>query len=129
MRLKVYNPGGLNRKHLDDRFGNAIVQRRTHYAAADKLKIIDTIEKMMADKNLFQNKACKVLQVRDTQVLRWRANPASIEEAARQRRCLCMKAQWDVGMPSLRSWCLLWTSGVGRGYLSRAYASSARPPT
>ncbi len=71
MRLKVYNPGSLNCKRLDNRFGNAIVQRRTHYAAADnKLKIIHTVEKMMAEENLFQNQACEVLQVRDTQVLR-----------------------------------------------------------
>jgi hypothetical protein len=71
MRLKVYNPGGLNCKRLDDRFGNAIVQCRTHYATTDKLKIIDSIEKIMAEENLFQNQACEVLQVRDTQVLRW----------------------------------------------------------
>ncbi len=86
MRLKAYNPGGLNRKHLDDRFGNAIVQCRTHYAAADKLKIIDAVEKMMAKENLFQNQACEVLQVHDTQVLRWHANCASIEEVARPEK-------------------------------------------
>jgi hypothetical protein len=45
IRLKVYNPGSLNRKRLDNRFGNAIIQRCTHYAAADKLKIIDAVEK------------------------------------------------------------------------------------
>jgi hypothetical protein len=86
MRLKVYNPVSLNCKCLNNRFGNAIVQRCTHYAAADKLKIIDTMEKMMAKENLFQNQACEVLQVRDTQVLRWQANCALIEEAARPEK-------------------------------------------
>jgi hypothetical protein len=45
MRLKVYNPGGLNRKRIDNRHDNAIVQRRAYYSAADKLKIIAAVDK------------------------------------------------------------------------------------
>jgi hypothetical protein len=69
MRLKVYNPGGLNCKRIDNRFNNAIVLHRTHHSAANKLKIVAAIDKMMAKENLFQNQACKVLQIRDCQVL------------------------------------------------------------
>ncbi len=69
MRLKVYNLGSINHKRIEDRFGNAL--RCTHYSAANKLKIIATIVKMMAEENLFQNQTCDVLQVRDSQVLRW----------------------------------------------------------
>jgi hypothetical protein len=83
MRLKVYNLGGLNCKSIDNRFDNAIVLHRTHYSAADKLKIVAAIDKMMAEEHLRQNQACKVLQVRDPQVLRWHANCALLEEVAR----------------------------------------------
>jgi hypothetical protein len=86
MRLKAYNPGGLNRKQNDDRFDNAIVKHCAHYSAANKLKIIAAIEKMMAKEYLNQNQACKVLQVCDTQVLRWQANRASLNEAARPEK-------------------------------------------
>jgi hypothetical protein len=58
MRLKVYNPGGLNCKRIDDRFDNVIVQRRAHYSAANKLKIVAAIDKMMAEDYLKQNQAC-----------------------------------------------------------------------
>ncbi len=71
MRLKVYNPGGHNGKRIDDRFDNAIVLRCIHYLATNKLKIVTAIDKMMAEEHLRQNQACKVLQVRDSQVLRW----------------------------------------------------------
>ena len=70
MRLKVYNPGGPSCKRIGDRFDNAIVPR-IHYSAADKLKIVAAIDKMMAEKKLFQNQACDILQVCDAQVLRW----------------------------------------------------------
>jgi hypothetical protein len=86
MRLKVYNPGGLNCKRIDDRFDNAIVQHRTHYSAANKLKIVTAIDKMMAKEYLKQNQACLVLQVCDSQVLRWQANHALLEEAARPEK-------------------------------------------
>jgi hypothetical protein len=49
MRLKVYNPGGLNCKHIDDRFNNAFVLHCTHFSAANKLKIVAAIDKMMAE--------------------------------------------------------------------------------
>jgi hypothetical protein len=85
MRLKVYNPGGLSRKRIDDRFDNAIVHR-IHYSAADKLMFVTAIDKMMAKEKLFQNQACGILQVRDSQVLRWQANCALLEEAARPEK-------------------------------------------
>jgi hypothetical protein len=86
MRLKVYNLGGLNRKHIDDRFNNAIVLCRTNYSAADKLKINAAVDKMMAKEHLRQNQACKVLQVHDFQVLRWQANHALLKEATRPEK-------------------------------------------
>ncbi len=86
MRLKVYNPGGLNCKRIDDRFDNAVFLRCTHYSAANKLKILAAIDKMMAQKYLKQNQACKVLQVRDSQVLRQQANRGLLEEAARPEK-------------------------------------------
>jgi hypothetical protein len=86
MRLKVYNPGGLNCKHIDNRFDNAIVLRRTHYSAANKLKIVAAIDEMIAEEHLKQNQACKVLQVCDPQILRWQANCALLEEVARPEK-------------------------------------------
>ncbi len=71
MRLKVYNPGGLNCKRINVRFDNAIVQRRTHYSAANKLKIVATVDKMMAEEYLNQNQAGAVVQICDSQILRW----------------------------------------------------------
>jgi hypothetical protein len=91
MRLKVYNPGSLNRKRINDRFDNAFVQHLAHYSAANKLKIIATVEKMMAEEYLKQNQACEVLQVHDTQVLRWQANHASLKEAARLEKQIMHK--------------------------------------
>jgi hypothetical protein len=91
MRLKVYNPGSLNCKRINDRFDNAIVQRRAHYSAANKLKIIAAIKKMMAEEYLKQNQACEVLQVCDTQVLRWQANHALLKEAARPEKQIMHK--------------------------------------
>jgi hypothetical protein len=85
MRLKVYNPGGLSCKRIDNRLDNAII-RRIHYSAADKLKIVAAIDKMMAKEKLFQNQACDILQVCDAQILRWQANRASLEEAARPEK-------------------------------------------
>jgi hypothetical protein len=61
MRLKIYNPGGLNCKCINDRFDNAIVQRCTHYSAANKLKIVTAVDKMMAKEYLKQNQACLVI--------------------------------------------------------------------
>jgi hypothetical protein len=91
MRLKVYNPGSLNCKRIKDRFNNAIVQPRTHYSAANKLKIVAAIGKMMAEEYLKQNQACSVLQVCDSQVLRWQANRALLEEAARPEKQIMHK--------------------------------------
>jgi hypothetical protein len=91
MRLKIYNPGGLNCKRIDDRFNNAIVQYRTHYSAANKLKIVAAVDKMMAKEYLKQNQACLVLQVCDSQVLRWQANHVLLEEAARQEKPIMYK--------------------------------------
>jgi hypothetical protein len=53
MKVKVYNPGGINHKRIDDRFGKAIILHCTHYSAAAKLKIVAAIDKMMAKENLF----------------------------------------------------------------------------
>ncbi len=86
MRLKVYNPGGLNCKCIDNRFDNAIIQHRTYYSAADNLKIVAAIDKMTAEEYLKQNQACLVLQVCDSQVLRWQANCALLKEAARPEK-------------------------------------------
>ncbi len=87
MRLKVCNPGSLNCKRIDNRFDNAIVQYCTHYSAADKLKIVAAVDKMMAKEYLKQNQACVVLQVScDSQVSRWQANRALLEEAARPEK-------------------------------------------
>jgi hypothetical protein len=85
MKLKVYNLGGPSRKRIDDRFDNAIVCR-IHHSAANKLKIVAAIDKMMAKEKLFQNQACDILQVSDAQVLRWQANCALLEEAARPEK-------------------------------------------
>jgi hypothetical protein len=38
---------------------------------------------MMAEEHLKQNQACKIMQVNDSQVLRWHSNRVSLEEAAR----------------------------------------------
>jgi hypothetical protein len=78
-------------KYIDDRFDNAIVQHRAHFSAANKLKIIVAIEKMMAKEYLKQNQACEVLQVCDTQVLRWQANHASLKEGARPEKQIMHK--------------------------------------
>jgi hypothetical protein len=91
MRLKIYNLGGLNSKCIDDRFDNAIIQRHTHYSVADKLKIVTAVDKMMAKEYLKQNQACLVLQVCDSQVLRWQANRALLEEAARPEKQIMHK--------------------------------------
>ncbi len=58
----------------------------THYSAANKLKIVATIDKLMAKEHLRQNQACKVLQVHDSQVLRWQANGAFLKEVARPEK-------------------------------------------
>ncbi len=86
MRLKIYNPGGLNCKCIDARIVNAIIQHCTHYSAANKLKIVAAVDKMMAKEYVKQNQACLVLQVCDSQVLRWQANCALLEEAARPEK-------------------------------------------
>ncbi len=86
MRLKVYNPGSLNCKCIEYRFDNAIVQHCTHYSAANKLEIVVAVDKMMAEEYLKQNQACSVLQVCDSQVLRWQANRALLKEAARPEK-------------------------------------------
>ena len=86
MRIKVYNPDGLNCKRIEDRFDNTVVLCRTHYSAADKLKILAAVHKMMAKEYLRQNQACKVLQVHDFQVLRWQANHALLKEATRPEK-------------------------------------------
>jgi hypothetical protein len=91
MRLKIYSPCGLNRKHIKDRFDNAIVQRRTHYSAANKLKIVAAVDKMMAEVYLKQNQACSVLQVCDSQFLRWQANCALLKEMARPEKQIIHK--------------------------------------
>jgi hypothetical protein len=91
MRLKIYNPCGLNRKRIKDRFDNAIVQHRTHYSAANKLKIVAAVDKMMAEEYLKQNQACLVLQVCDSQVLRWQANRVLINETARPKKQIMHK--------------------------------------
>ncbi len=91
MRLKIYNPGGLNRKRIKDRSNNAIVQPRIHYSAANKLKIVAAVYKVMAEEYLKQNQACSVLQVCDSQVLRWQANRALLEEAARPEKQIMYK--------------------------------------
>ncbi len=83
MRLKFFNPGGLNCKRIEDRSDNAIVLDCIHYSAADKLNIVAAIDKMMAQEHLRQNQAYEVVHVRDSQVLRWQANHALLKEAAR----------------------------------------------
>jgi hypothetical protein len=85
MRLKVYNPGGPSCKRIDNRFDNAIVCH-IHYSAANKLKTVAAVDKMMAEEKLFQNQVCDILQVCDAQVLRWQANCASLEEVARPEK-------------------------------------------
>jgi hypothetical protein len=92
MRLKIYNNGSLNQKRIDNRLDNAIVQQhRTHYSAANKLKIVAAVDKMMAGEYLKQNQACLVLQVCDSQVLRWQANRALLKEAARPEKLIMHK--------------------------------------
>jgi hypothetical protein len=91
MRLKIYNPGGLNCKRINDRFNNAIIQRRNHYSAANKLKIVAAIDKMMAKEYLKQNQACLVLQVCDSQVVRWQANRVLLKKAARPEKQIMHK--------------------------------------
>jgi hypothetical protein len=85
MKLKVYNPGGLNHKRINERF-DGIVKHRIHYSAANKLKIVATVDCIMAEEHLKQNQACMILQVCDSQVLRWQANLVSLEEAARPEK-------------------------------------------
>jgi hypothetical protein len=91
MRFKIYYPGSLNCKRIKDRFYNAIVQRCTHYSAANKLKLVAAVDKMMAEEYLKQSQACLVQQVCDSQVLRWQANRALLEEAARLKKRIMHK--------------------------------------
>jgi hypothetical protein len=85
MKLKVYNPGSLNCKRIDDRF-DGIVQRRIHYSAANKLKNVAAVDCMMAEEYLKQNQACAIPQVCDSQVLSWQANHALLDEVARPEK-------------------------------------------
>jgi hypothetical protein len=85
MKVKVYNPGNLPQKQMNERFDSA-VQHRVHNSAANKLKIVDAVDQMMAEENRKQNQACATLQVCDSQVLRWQASRVLLEEAARPEK-------------------------------------------
>jgi hypothetical protein len=124
MRLKAYNPGNLNRKQNDNRFDNAIVKHCAHYSAANKLKIIAAIKKMMAKEYLNQNQACKVLQVCDIQVLRWQANRAPLNEATRPEKQVMHKGPVGCVDPFMEDLVSFVDKWHGKGIAS---ASSERP--
>jgi hypothetical protein len=65
MKVKVYNPGNLNHKRIDERFDGG-EQHCIHYSAANKLKIVATVDRMMAEEYIKQNQACAILQVCDS---------------------------------------------------------------
>jgi hypothetical protein len=126
MKVKVYMPGGFNQKCMNNKFDTG-VQHHVHYSAANKLKILAAVDCMMAEENLRQNQACAILQACDSQVLRWQASRALLEEAANPSYRYCIQVQRFAWMPSSSSWSLLWTSGMGKGFWSLVSASSERP--
>ncbi len=85
MKIKLYNPGGLSRKRIDERFDSA-VKRRIHCSAGDELKILAAVDRMMAEENLRQNQACAMMQVCDSQISRWCTKHVLLEEAARPEK-------------------------------------------
>jgi hypothetical protein len=126
MKVKVYNPGGIPQKQMNERFDRG-VQRCVHYSPANKLKIVGAVDRMMAEENLKQNQACVFLQVCDSQVLKWQASHVLLEEGARLEKQSLHPGQAGCVDAITSSWSLLWTSGVGGEFLSLAYALSERP--
>ncbi len=85
MKIKLYNPGSLSQKHIDERF-DSTVKPRIRYSAGNKLQISAAVDCMMAEENLRQNQACAIMQVCDSQVLRWRTKRVLLEEATRPEK-------------------------------------------
>jgi hypothetical protein len=82
LKIKLYNPGGLSQKCINKRF-DSIVKHCIHYSSGDKLKILTTVDCMMAEEHLKQNQACMIMQVSDSQILRWHSNRVLLDKAAR----------------------------------------------
>jgi hypothetical protein len=85
MKIKLYSPGGFSQKRIDKRF-DSIVQHRINYSSGNKLKISAAVDPMMAKENLKQNQACAIMQVCDSQVLKWCSNRVLLERAVRPEK-------------------------------------------
>ncbi len=81
MKITVYNRGGLGHTRLQKRFDEG-VQRQIRYSAADMVKIVAAVDKMMAKEHLHQNQAAAFLQVSPSLVSRLRAKSSALEQAA-----------------------------------------------
>ena len=82
MKITVYNQGGVSHTRKQKRIDEE-ARRRVQYSAADKVKILTAVDKMMAEENLHQNQAAALLQVSPSQIIRWRAKSSSLQQAAR----------------------------------------------
>ncbi len=85
IKIMLYNPSSLSQKHIDEKF-ESTVKHCIHYSAGDKLKILAAIDCMMAEENLRQNQAYGIMQVCDSQVLRWGTKRVLVEEVARPEK-------------------------------------------
>ena len=86
MKITVYNRGGLSHTRIQKRLDRRIEQglsRRVRYSAADKVKILAAIDKMMDEERVRQSQAAAMLQVSPSQITRWRAKSSSLQQAAR----------------------------------------------
>jgi hypothetical protein len=86
MKITVYNRGGLGHTRLQKRIEKRIdegVPRRVQYSAAEKVKILAAVDKMMVEERVHQSQAATLLQVSPSQITRWRAKSSSLQQAAR----------------------------------------------
>jgi hypothetical protein len=86
MKITVYNQGGLSHARLQERLDRRInqgVARRVQYSAADKVKILAAVDRMMDEEPVHQSQAAALLQVSPSQITRWRAKSSSLQQAAR----------------------------------------------
>jgi hypothetical protein len=103
MKITVFNQGGLGHTRLQKRFDEG-VQCRVQYSAADKVKIVAAVDKMMAKEHLHQNQATAFLQVSPSLVSRWRAKSSALKQVAQPNFLAVHKDQRQF-LPSSRSRC------------------------
>ena len=86
MKITVYNRGGPSHARLQKRVERRInegVPHQVRCSAADKVKILAAVDKMMVEECVHQSQAAVLLQVSPSQITRWRAKSSSLQEAAR----------------------------------------------